>query len=208
MDIKLNIAQNLKTQFESQFKLKELKREYFLDSMIGHGQGMKFLNFPGQLEFYHFKKSRFNVPVQMKSINPVDSEWFLIHINLSGIKQQKTVEDKVIDFQKHLSVGLLLYGPGLEIDTQLPINVEMELASIHFNHAFLNSYFNNWKDIIDTSKNLIYEDLDYQLENMLNKALSSIDNKIECHSFVLQFMSLFLNKISSHSKVYHGENQR
>ncbi len=205
MDIKLNISQNLKIQFEDQFKLKEINGEYFLDPTIGEGQGMEFLNFPGHMEFYHFKKSHFNIPVQMKSINPADSEWFLIHINLSGTKQQKKVNDEFVDFQKYLPAGLLLYGPGLEIDTFLPPKVEMELASIHFNHKFLDCYFDKWEDIIDTNKNLVYEDLDYQLENALYKALSSISNKIDCHACVLQFMSLLLNKISTHSKISHQE---
>ena len=205
MDITLNIAQNLKTQFEDQFNLKETSGEYFLDPTIGEGQGMEFLNFPGQMEFYHFKKSHFNIPVQMKSINPANSDWLLIHINLSGTKQQKKVSEELIDFQKYLPAGLLLYGPGLEIDTLLPPHVEMELASIHFNYEFLDCYFDKWESIIDISKNLVYEDLDYQLENALNKALSSIRNKIECHAHVLQFMNLFLNKLSTHSKISNKE---
>ena len=117
LKVELNITRNLKNQFQHYFKLKEDQGEYFLDSAIGSGQSMEFLNFPGEMEFYHFKKSYFNVPVQMKSINPIDSEWFLIHINLSKTKQQKIVQGDIIDFQKHLPIGLLLYGPGLEINT-------------------------------------------------------------------------------------------
>ena len=206
MDVKLNIAQNLKEQFEHFFKLKEVNGEYYLDSTIGGGQGMEFLDFPGQMEFYHFKKSYFKIPINMESINPIDSDWFLIHINLSKTKQQKKVADELIDFQKHLPTGILFYGPELEIATQLPPNTEMELASIHFNRAFLDIYFDNWKDIIDSTKNLLYEDLDYKLERALYKALSSIGNKIECHANVLNFVNLFLKKISTHSKAMQNEN--
>lgn len=206
MDVQLDITKNLKDQFELFFKLREVNSEYFLDSTVGGGQGMEFLEFPGQMEFYHFKRSYFKVPIQMKSINPIDSNWFLIHINLSRIKQQKKVEEEVIDFQKHLPIGLLLYGAGLEIDTQLPPNVEMELASIHFHRSFLDTYFENWTDSIDTTKNLVYEDLDYKLENLLYKALSAIRSKIQCHAHVLQFMSLFFQKISVHSRIAHHEN--
>ena len=141
----------------------------------------------------------------MKSVNPIDTEWFLIHINLSKIKQQKKVKNKLINFQKHLPIGLLLYGPGLEIETQLPPNVEMELASIHFHRSFLDTYFKNWKNSIDTSKNLVYEDLDYKLENALNKALFSIKSKIECHANVLHFMNLFFEKIRAHDRTGHHE---
>ncbi len=204
MNVQLNITKNLKDQFQQYFKLKEVQGAYFLDSTIGGGESMEFLEFPGQMEFYHFKKSYFNIPINMKSINPIDSEWFLIHINLSKIKQQKKVEDELIDFHKHLPIGLLLYGPGLEIDTQLPTNIEMELATIHFHRSFLDTYFENWKNSIDTTKNLIYEDLDYKLENALNKALFSIRNKIECHANVLHFMNLFFKKIRVHSRnSYH-----
>ncbi len=205
MNVQLNITENLKDQFQQYFKLKEVQGEYFLDSTIGGGQSMEFVKFPGKMEFYHFKKSYFKVPIQMKSINPIDSEWFLIHINLSNIKQQKKVKGEFIDFQKHLPIGLLLYGPGLEIDTQLPVNIEMELASIHFHRSFLDTYFENWKSSIDITKNLVYEDFDYKLENELNKALFSIRNKIECHAHLLNFMSLFFNKIQAHSRTSHHE---
>jgi AraC-like DNA-binding protein len=166
---------------------------------------MEFVTFPGKMEFYHFKKSQFKVPISMKSINPIDSKWFLLHINLSNTKQQKKVAEKTIDFQKYLPFGILLYGPGLEIDTVLPMNVEMELATIHFHHSLLDTYFENWPDIIDISKNLVYEDLDYKLELSLNKALSSIRNKIDCHANVLNFMSLYFAKLSSHAKSTNHE---
>ena len=205
MNVQLNITKNLKNQFQKYFKLKEVQGEYFLDSTIGGGQSMEFIDFPGKMEFYHFKKSYFKIPIQMKSINPIDSEWFLIHINLSKTKQQKKVKDEFIDFQKHLPIGLLLYGPGLEIDTQLPANIEMELATIHFHRSFLDTYFENWKNSIDITKNLVYEDLDYKLENALNKALFSIRNKIECHANVLHFMNLFFKKIRVHSRTSHHE---
>lgn len=206
MNVELNITRNLKDQFEHYFKLKELNGEYFLDPKIGGGESMEFLDFPGQMEFYHFKKSYFNVPILMKSVNPINTDWFLIHINLSKTKQQKKVEEKSIDFQKHLPMGLLFYGPGLEIETQLPPNVEMELASIHFHRSFLETYFEDWEEYIDTTKNLVYEDLDYKLENALYAALSSIRNKIQCHANVLQFMNLYFEKIRTHSRTEDHEN--
>lgn len=206
MNICLDITQNLKNQFVNHFKLKEHNSEYFLDSSIGGGQGMEFVEFPGRMEFYHFKKSYFRIPVNMKSINPTDTQWFLLHINLSKIKQQKKVADKTIDFHKHLPIGILLYGPGLEIDTLLPQNVEIELATIHFHFSFLDTYFENWREVIDVSKNLAYEDLDYKLEQSINKVLSSIRNKIDCHAKILNFIKLYFDKLSNHSKSNNYEN--
>ncbi|MDB4292755.1 AraC family transcriptional regulator [Maribacter sp.] len=193
-------------QFEHFFKLKEVDGEHFLGASIGGGQGMEFLEFPGQMEFYYFKNSYFKIPINMESINPIDSDWFLIHINLSKIKQQKKVDDELIDFQKHLPIGILLYGPGLQIATKLPPHTEMELASIHFNRAFLDTYFDNWQDIIDPTKNLLYEDLDSELERALYKALAAIRNKIACHANTLHFINLFLQKISRHSKTVQNKN--
>ncbi len=167
---------------------------------------MQFLDFPGPMEFYHFKKSHYNIPIQMNSINPKDSEWFLIHINLAKTHQNKKANQEKIEFQKHLPIGILLYGPGLEIKTQFPPNVEMELASVHFHRSFLDTYFDDWKSIIDVSKNLIYEDLDVTLENALYKALNSLDSKMACHSNVLYFMHLFIEKLSRHAKsINHKE---
>lgn len=206
MEVHLDITKNLKDQFVHYFKLKEVNGEYFLDPSVGSGQSMECVKFPGRMEFYHFKKSSFKIPIHIKSVNPMGTEWFLLHINLSKIKQQKKVADKTIDFQKHLPIGLLLYGPGLEIDTLLPPNIEMELATVHFHHSFLDTYFKNWKDIIDVSKNLVYEDLDYKLEQSLNKVLSSIRNKIDCHANLLNFMSLYINKLKAHSKTTNHEN--
>lgn len=206
MNVELNISKNLKNQFQQYFKLREVEGGYFLHPTVGGGQPMVFVDFPGQMEFYHFQQSYFKVPIQMKSVNPDDSEWFLIHINLSKVPQQKKVGDQSIQFQKHLPIGLLLYGPSLEIDTPLPANVEMELASIHFHRSFLDTYFKEWQKSIDIHKNLVYEDLDYQLENALYKALSTIRNKIECHANILRFMQLFFEKISTHSRIERHEN--
>ena len=206
MNIRININQNLKQQFEHYFKLKEVNGTFRLDPSIGVGDGMKFLEFPGQMEFYHFKRTQFKIPINMKSINPIDTDWFLIHINLSKVKQEKTFDDKKIDFQKHLPIGMLLYGPGLEIDTRIPPFIDSELASVRFHKSLLSAYFDNSNSIIDTSKNLVYEDLDYILEEKLYKALASMHNKIECHAKVLDFMNQFFNKLKTHSKEASHKN--
>ncbi|MBT8184119.1 MAG: hypothetical protein KJN76_04720 [Eudoraea sp.] len=44
LNVELNIAKNLKNQFQQYFKLKEVQGEYFLDSTIGGGQGMAIYN--------------------------------------------------------------------------------------------------------------------------------------------------------------------
>ena len=51
LNVELNITKNLKNQFQRYFKLKEVKGEYLLDSNIGGGQGMEFLEFPDKWSF-------------------------------------------------------------------------------------------------------------------------------------------------------------
>lgn len=64
----------------------------------------------------------------------------------------KKDKGQVHPISKEFAIGLLLYGASLEIDTQLPANVEMELASVHFHRSFLDTYFKDWQNSIDVSK--------------------------------------------------------
>ena len=200
MHITLDISQNLKDGFQPYLNMIEENGEFKVDPKVGGGQGMEFITLPGNIEFYHFKKSYFNNPIYLKSINSINSKHFLIHINLSKVKQEKIVEDQVINLHKYLPIGLLMYGPGLEIETYLPPNVEMELASIRFHHSFLDQYFEDWHEFIDTNKNLISEELDFELESILLKALNAIKNKMDCHILVLKFLRLFFERIKKHSR--------
>jgi len=198
--MEVDISLGLKKQFQKQLKLIQRGDEYFLDPAVGIGKGMRYLEFPGKMEFYHFKKAKFHQPLNMTSINPEDSEWLMLHINLSNTKQNKVVSGENIELHKFLPIGILLYGPGLEITTQIPANLETEVVSIRFHHSFLDNYFNNWKEIIDLGKNLTYDDLDTQLENKLIQSLSSMDNMMDCHAKVLDFLNCYFNKLKYHQK--------
>ena len=206
MELTIDITKNIKEQFDHYFKLEERDGNFYPHPSIGNGKGMTYLDFPGQMEFYHFKETTFKMPIIMTSINPKKSKWLLIHINLSKTRQLKKIGDEQIEFQKHLPIGILLYGPDLEIVTPQPIGIELELASLRFSHHFLNSYFDDWKSIIDLSRNIVYEDLDHQLENAIYDALAKMDNKISCHSSVLRFMDLFLRKLSKHIHTSNHHN--
>ncbi len=198
MNIEIDITKKLKDQFQHFLNLKEVDGEFYIDPLLGEGGGMRFLEFPGKMEFYHFKKTRFHKPVNMISINPNDSQWFLIHINISKVKQEKVVDGRKIKFQKHLPIGILLYSSGLEISTQIPPFVEAEVVSIRFHRSFLETYFNDWNEVIDVGKNLVYEDLDHVLESKITQALNTMDNKILCHAKVLDFMGQFFEKLRNH----------
>lgn len=199
MEVQLDISKNLRDQFSEFFKVEEKNGVLTMGSTIGTGQ-MEYVELPNQLEFYHFRKSQFKVPIDMKSINPIGTQWFLIHINLSNVKQEKRVEGRLINFQKYLPTGILLYGPDLEIETKIPPNVDSELATIRFHQSFLETYFGEESERIEIDKNLIYEDLDYQLEKKLSLALSTMDDKMLCHAHVLDFMGHFFKKLKARER--------
>ena len=205
MNVTLEINENLLEQFQRLFRLDD---EYHLHPTVGTGLPMKYLQFPGQMEFYHFQASEFAQAIKMKSVNPTDSAWYLIHINLSVAKQRKTVAGQSIEFQKSLPIGMLVYGPGLEIDTLIPPGVTSELASIRFSHSFLDTYFGDWRATLPLGKNLILEDLSYQLEADLYKALNVMDDKLRCHAAILSFLSRVFDRLAEHEKADTHDNLR
>lgn len=197
---RVDITKCLHEQLAVDLDLRYHNGEWHMGPSVGAGEGMTSLEFPDQIEFYHFGKVRFAVPVEMKAVNPVDSEWYLIHVNLSDVKQQKMVDGQTFEFQKRLPIGILIYGPGLEIDTLIPAEAESELASIRFPRSILDDYFDSWREFIDEDKNLVYEDLDYLLQDKLTEALASMHNKLLCHAAVLAFMHQLFQKLETHDK--------
>lgn len=185
--------------FSRDLKLEHRDGELLMNASIGTGNNVRYQVFPDQIEFYHFGNARFSVPIAINTINPVDSDWYLIHVNLSTVKQDKMVDGQTIEFQKRLPIGIMVYGPGLEIDTVIPAGVDSELASIRFNRAVLGDYFSDSSTIIAANKNLVCEDLDYLLQDKLRSVLESMGNKLLCHANVLMFMNQLFEKLGRHA---------
>jgi AraC-like DNA-binding protein len=191
MDINLDVQKKLSTQFIEYFDMKPIHGEYVMNSKFGNGL-MKIIELPSKLEFYHFKKCKYNIPIHMKTVNPINTDWYIFHINLSNIKQTKFVEGNTIEFHKHLPIGVIIYGPGIAIETDFEPHQEVEVVSFRFHRNFLKFYFDEEIQIEDK---VSYEDLDYQLEELLRLALLNIDHKIVCHRYVLEFLTLFITKL-------------
>ena len=208
MDVRIEINRSLKEQFEHVFKLRKGDDGYYLDPSIGAGGPMLHFIFPGQIELYHFQGATFKSPITMKSVNPADSQWLLIHVNLSNSPQRKAFSGQTISFHKRAPIGLLIYGPGLEIETLIPPDVDSELASVRFSHDFLDTYFEDWRETIDIQKNIIHETLDWKLENKLLKALAAMNDRIRCHSAVLTFIDLVFDKLKSRDREPDNVNLR
>ena len=197
MNVKLDVSKNLVPQFQQQFKMDGMA----MNPKVGTGE-MIYRTLPNDLEFYHFTLWKSNLEIDMTSINPTDSEWYLIHINLGKDKQLKRVGDQVIEFHRYLPSGILIYCPGLEINTKIPQGHESELATFRFSRSFLRMYFD--KLIIPSNKIIIYEDLDYLTEKSIRTAISHMDNRLQCHANVLVVLGRIFEKIASHEKVSTG----
>lgn len=165
--------------------------EFEMDPTIGNGI-MHCIEFPSKLEFYHFKSCEYKIPISMTSINAKSSDWFLFHINLSHLKQKKHINSEVIAFQKHLPIGVLIYGPDIRIQTKFPTDQNAEVASFRFHKDFLSFYFGNQ---IKIEEMMSYEDLDYKMEELLRLALAQMHNMILCHRHVLEFITLLTEKL-------------
>ena len=176
------------------------------------GEGyIKFIDLPGNLEFYHFVAIDNGPGGLMRSVNSVDSEWYLIHMNLSGHVQQKKVDEDVVVLHKHAPAGMLLYCPGIDIFTQHPPHVSIEFASIRFHKSFFEEYFP--MSLISPDRTFIYEDLDYESEYWLRRAINSMDDKMECHSCILKILHRFCKKLEKHDNqpahdTFHSEDVR
>jgi len=195
MEVFIDIQEKLSDQFISYLDMRLIDGEHRMNPSIGSGS-MRFIEFPSKLEFYHFKKCIYKQPIYMKTVNAIDTDWFIFHINLSNTKQVKQTAGKSIEFHRHSPIGVIIYGAGIEIETRFEAKQEAELASFRFHKDFLKFYFDDKLVIEDKAS---FEDLDYQLEELLRQALLNMDDKLVCHKYVLEFLDLFIKKLQRRS---------
>ncbi|UII80445.1 helix-turn-helix transcriptional regulator [Flagellimonas sp. CMM7] len=194
--VHININEKLSNQFIDHFEMEPQNDELKMDTRFGNG-GMQFIEFPSKVDFYHFKSGVFHVPICMRSVNPKDTNSFLFHINLSKVKQEKEVGGQIIQFQKHMPIGVLVYGPGMDIETHFASNVNVEVTSFQVHKDFFKFYFD---DSIKIQEGMSYEDLDHEMEECLRMALNHLNDRISCHQYVLEFMKLLIVKLSRRDK--------
>lgn len=200
--INVDVSQPIAPQFITQYEMTPRGREFVIHPRFSNG-AMEFIAFPSQLDFYHFKSTVFHTPVVMHAINPLDTQRYLFHINLSAVKQLKEVDGEVIEFQKHLPIGILIYGPGIDITTHFEAEVNAEVVSFHVHQQFLDFYFG---ETIKIDVPVSYEDLDYEMEELLRMALNTMNDTIVCHQFVLKFMKLLVEKLKKRNTESSASN--
>ncbi len=213
MEINFDITQPVFTQTIEQFRLIQKEGNWVMNPKLGTDSVIKWHLFPGDLEFYYYGRTTYKEPIEMRSVNPEGSEWFLIHVNLSQVGQKKRVGDQSIDFQKYLPAAILLYGPGLEIETSFPEGTEAEVCGMRFSRHLLDEYFGDKLNDVALDKPLTYEDLDPELELWLMETLQTFDEKLTTHRRVLGFLQKFFNKLSKHDPAgrrqqLHSEDYR
>ncbi len=204
MNIEINIERDILSQFSRQLKVKESLDFLELDRGIGEG-AIKLIRFPNSLEFYHFTFN-LNKALELSSKNPTDSDYLLLNINLSERAVEKKVNGQQLDIQKYLPSGILFYPPNIQVTSNSPINTNFEIVLIRFHKDLLRSYFEDRQDFIyDVKDTIIYEDLDTKSEELLKKIIQS-KNKLNSHVYLLNFLSIFFDKLASRESQIQYEN--
>lgn len=199
MKINIDISRNINEQFRDLLGGEVIENGFIIHPKYGTKNARcTYVEFPGGLEFYHFGLTEFKVPIEMRTINESDSDWFLVHINLSPMAQEKSINGEQIRFQKHLPIGILFCGQNLEMKTVFPLNMASEVVSIRFNRAFLLNYLSKDHNKIELSKNIAYEDIDEVMEKTMFDAVRHMTDKMKCHALLLSFLTLLFSKLSKH----------
>jgi len=204
MKLKINIENDIFKQFAEQVGVEVTNNSMQLEKSIGEGS-INLSLYPNSLEFYHFK-FKLKQALQLNSKNPANSEYLLLNINLSENTIEKKVNGEDINFQKYLPSGILYYPPNIKVESKSPINKAFEIVLIKFPKNLLNNYFlEQDASLFNIKDTLIYEDLDFKSEDLLKKIISNT-NKLKSHSHVLEFLSIFYDKLKSRESNLNYEN--
>jgi len=205
MHVSIDISRNIIDQFEEQIGGKKITNGFIIDPKIGSNDAKASCRFyPGGLELYHFGRTRFLVPINMTSHNPASSEWHLVHINLADTPQKRSVNGEMIHFHKHKRAGILIFSPDVVATNQFQKNQESEVLSIRFNRQFLTNYDKDYLSVFE--RNLIYEDLDPEMETLISKAVKDMDKPFKSHGLLLEFLDRLFDKLGDHDTSRHQNN--
>jgi len=137
--LQIDISQGILAQFAAQLEVQKQENALILNANIGVGE-IKLVDFPDTLELYHFSFKLKN-SLQLDSLNPRDSDYILLNINLSERAIEKTVNGQELDIQKYLPSGILCYPPNTKVSSVSPINTDFEIVLVRFHKDLLRHYF-------------------------------------------------------------------
>ncbi|MEL6191927.1 MAG: helix-turn-helix domain-containing protein [Bacteroidota bacterium] len=93
---------------------------------------------------------------------------------------------------------MLFYPPGTTVQSSNPIGQPMEILLIRFPKNLLVQYMGDNQSLLENmTYSPIYEDLDYQTEQLIRKALRSSKSPFIQHASVLEILGIFFNKITN-----------
>jgi len=203
--MKIDIRNNILTQFAEHFDTKIIESEVVLKPEVGIGK-IKLTEFPDTLELYDFE-FKLKAPFQLESVNPTKSNWLLLNINLSQISVDKTVNNELVNIQRYLPSGILLYTQNTNVSSVSLPETPYSVVLIRFKSSYLHNYMRDEIKQLNTGENaVIYEDLDAHMEMLLRAAINYENNKLKRHACTLEFLSIFLDKLKHRAREDHYEN--
>ncbi len=208
MQLNIRVDQDILQQFANQLGTKVNDGSFVIPEKLGTGLAKK-MSFNGNLELVSMQFT-LNQPIQTASENPENSPYFLLNINLSQKSVDKIVNTQRIKIQRDAPSGMLFYKPGTSVSSISPVQVPFNIFLVKFPKTLLEHYLNKEElkhilKVISTS-NLIYEDLDLNSENYLRETLLPSSNTFQKHSNLLNFLGLFIKKLSSREALDTAEN--
>jgi len=193
--LNINITQNILEQFAAQLKIPIVKQSATLDQNWGEGK-INFFKITSELELYTFQYQLLK-PLGIQSLNPKDSDWLLLNINLSNQANVKEVNATTVSIQKFLPSGILVYTPQTAVKSITPVNESFEIVLLRFHRSLLKQYDLDSPFFENTSQAVLYEDLDASSEQFLQEAIAPNCDKLLRHALVLKFLSTFVKKLQA-----------
>lgn len=189
----INIAQDLLPQFIRQLALVQQGNDWHLPANMGNGT-ITTQTFPDNVQCLHFE-FRLAEPINLRSFNPPDSQYFLLNINLSKSSVEKKVNQQTLNLQKHLPSGILFYPRDIEVASTSPPQTPFDIVLVRFPKEWLLAYSTSlYELVLASSKTVIYEDLEPELLQQLLQVLRSASN-LQAHAALLQFLARFFAKL-------------
>ena len=196
MNAQLDIRHNILDQFARQLRIPAKNDQLHIESDLVQGS-IYLTPLPNNIELYHFSFT-LKTPFEIHSINPEGSDWLLININLSESVLEKTVNNQEMNFQKYLPSGMLFYTPKTEVFSVSPPHTPFSIVLIRFHKSLLEQYSGHeFQSFQGTNSAILYEDLDFQSEQLLTKSLQKETNPLLLHAYILQFLGHFFGKLKN-----------
>ena len=196
MKIHIDITDDIISQFIEPLNAPLVGDKLSFNNALGKGR-IERLNFDDKIELLKFS-FQLSQPITLTSLNPIDSQYLLININLSKFGINKKVNDTHISVQKNLPIGILFYTPNIEVSSTSAIHIPFEIVLLKFKKSFLSEVdYGNLTILTNTKKALVYEDLDVHSEGCLRKILIGGSSKLKVYSKILELLDINFQKLAN-----------